>query len=444
MGDDLFIAPPRPRKVKAEHIPLAERLRPKALDEVIGQEHLMEEGGPLAGILASGQLRSLIFWGPPGSGKTTLARLLAEHFHMPYVALPAVTSGAVAIRDVCEDARKHHADLGPTLVFADEIHRFNRAQQDVFLPYLEEGSVILIGATTENPSFELNAALLSRATVLVLHAFDEPHLADLLTRAERLEGKKLPLTDEARATLVSMAQGDARYALGLSEQLWQAALKKPLDVAGMEKLLSRRAAVYDKDRESHYNLISALHKSLRSSDVDAALYWFGRMIDGGESPAYILRRMVRFASEDIGMADSNALLVTQSAWDAYDRMGSPEGELCIAHAVVYLATAPKSNRVYMAWNAAFREAKATSHAMPPMHSVNAPTKLMKDLGYSKGYEYDHELGTGDASSGLDYFPESVGRKSFYQPKQAGQEAVIAERLTRWRAAREKRQKEKTS
>jgi len=410
--------------------PLADRLRPRALAEVVGQEHLVGPEGAITRMLAQGSLSSVILWGPPGVGKTTIARLLAEASGLAFVSLSAVFSGVADLRRAFEEARRRRTAGEGTLLFVDEIHRFNRAQQDGFLPYVEDGTVVLVGATTENPSFELNGALLSRCRVLVLKRLDEAALDALLVRAETEAGHALPVQPEARAVLAAMADGDGRYLLNLAEQLL--ALPEgtaPLDPAGLAKVLERRAALYDKDREEHYNLISALHKSMRGSDPDAALYWLARMLTGGEDPLYIIRRVVRFASEDIGMADPTALLTAVAAWDTYERLGSPEGELAIAHAVVHLATAPKSNALYKALGAAMRSARETGSLMPPKHILNAPTKLMGALGYGQGYAYDHD--TEEGFSGQDYFPEGMARPRFYSPSDRGREAAIAERMAAW-------------
>jgi putative ATPase len=410
--------------------PLADRLRPAALAEVVGQEHLVGPEGAITRMLAQGSLSSVILWGPPGVGKTTIARLLAEASGLAFVSLSAVFSGVADLRRAFDEARKRRMLGEGTLLFVDEIHRFNRAQQDGFLPYVEDGTVVLVGATTENPSFELNGALLSRCRVLVLKRLDEAALEALLARAEAEAGRPLPVAAEARAVLAAMADGDGRYLLNLAEQL----LALPegtaaLDPAGLAKVLERRAALYDKDREEHYNLISALHKSMRGSDADAALYWLARMLAGGEDPLYIIRRVVRFASEDIGLADPTALLTAVAAWDTYERLGSPEGELAIAHAVVHLATAPKSNALYKALGAARRSARDTGSLMPPKHILNAPTKLMGALGYGQGYAYDHD--TQEGFSGQDYFPDGMERQRFYSPTDRGREAAIAERMAAW-------------
>jgi putative ATPase len=431
-ADDLFAvsAPPPPALAQ----PLAERLRPKRVADIVGQEHLLGPNGSLTGMLRRGSLASLILWGPPGVGKTTIARLLAAEANLHFTQISAVFSGVADLKRVFDDARRLQAAGKATLLFVDEIHRFNRAQQDAFLPVVEAGTIVLIGATTENPSFALNGALLSRCQVLVLRRLDDPAMELLLHRAEADAEKKLPLTLEARATLRAMADGDGRALLNLAEQLFSLPDGAPLDSDALANLLSRRAALYDKDREEHYNLISALHKSMRGSDADAALYWLARMFAGGEDPRYIARRITRFASEDIGLADPQALVQALSAWEAYERLGSPEGEICIAQAVIYLATAPKSNATYLALGAANRAAKETGSKMPPAHILNAPTKLMKNLGYGAGYEYDHA--TEDAFSGQNYFPEGMGRPDLYRPVDRGFEREISRRLAHWAKLRE--------
>jgi putative ATPase len=406
--------------------PLADRLRPKKIAEIVGQDHLLKDDGPIARMLKAGRLASIIFWGPPGCGKTTLARLLAEEVGLSFEPVSAVTSGVVELRKVFEAAERRHAMGQGTLLFVDEIHRFNRAQQDAFLPYVEQGTVTLVGATTENPSFEINGALLSRAQVLVLNRLDDAALDTLLKRAEEAENKTLPLDAEGREMLKQMADGDGRYIFSLCEDLLVSPPPKPLDAASLVARMQKRAPLYDKGQESHYNLISALHKALRGSDVDAALYWFARMIDGGEDPHYIARRLLRFASEDVGMAEPAVLERTLAAWQAYERLGTPEGELALAQAVIDLARAPKSNAAYMAWGAAKRAAKESGSLAPPMHAVNAPTKLMQELGYSEGYEYDHDAP--DAFSGLSYFPDKMPRQQFYRPTPRGREAEIGKYL----------------
>ncbi len=433
--DDLFgpAEPPAPDPNR----PLADRLRPASLAEVVGQDHLLAPDGALARMLARGSLASLILWGPPGVGKTTIARLIAGQADLSFVQLSAVFSGVADLKRAFDDATRRRRTGQGTLLFVDEIHRFNRAQQDGFLPVVENGTVTLIGATTENPSFALNGALLSRCQVMVLRRLDDAALQRLIERAALDIGRPLPLTDDAQATLRAMADGDGRYLLNMIEQIAALpAATPPLDPAALSELLSKRAALYDKDREEHYNLISALHKSLRGSDADAALYWFARMLNGGEDPRYIARRLVRFAAEDIGMADPHALPQALAAWETYERLGSPEGELAIAQAVVYLGTAPKSNAVYTAFGAAKAAAKATGSLMPPAHILNAPTKLMKQLGYGAGYEYDH--GTEDAFSGQNYFPDGMDRAALYQPKDRGFEREIAKRMEYWSGLRARR------
>ncbi len=431
--DDLF-APPAAAAPAAFGQPLAERLRPRALGDIVGQQQLLGPEGSLTGMLARGSLASLILWGPPGVGKTTIARLLAAEAKLHFTQISAVFSGVADLKRVFDDALKLKRAGRATLLFVDEIHRFNRAQQDAFLPVVEAGTIVLVGATTENPSFALNGALLSRCQVLVLRRLDDEAMELLLRRAEQETGRLLPLDDRARPMLRAMADGDGRALLNMAEQLFALPEEPRLTEIQLGTLLSRRAALYDRDREEHYNLISALHKSMRGSDADAALYWLARMLAGGEDPNYIIRRVTRFASEDVGLADPQGLVQALAAWDAYERLGSPEGELCIAQAVVYLATAPKSNAVYKALGAARRAAAETGSLMPPAHILNAPTKLMKNLGYGAGYEYDHD--TADAFSGQNYFPEGMGRPDFYRPVERGFEREITKRLAYWAKLRE--------
>jgi len=437
--EDLFDAggEQRPELKSSENRPLADRLRPRTLDEVVGQDHLVGSDGVLTRMLERGSLASLILWGPPGVGKTTIARLLAERSGLHFVQLSAVFSGVADLKRAFEEAgRRRRAGQG-TLLFVDEIHRFNRAQQDGFLPVVEDGTVTLVGATTENPSFALNGALLSRCQVLVLRRLDDAALDLIVGRIEAEADRKLPLQPDARAALRAMADGDGRYVINMAEQVLALPPDTaPLDPPALSALLARRAALYDKDREEHYNLISALHKSLRGSDPDAALYWFARMLNGGEDPRYIARRLVRFAAEDVGMADPQALSQALAAWETYERLGSPEGELAIAQAVVYLGTAPKSNALYAALGAARSAAKSTGSLMPPAHILNAPTKLMKDLGYGAGYAYDH--GAEDAFSGQNYFPDGMQRQNFYRPADRGFEREIGKRLAHWAKLREAR------
>ncbi|TGE00283.1 replication-associated recombination protein A [Methylobacterium nonmethylotrophicum] len=417
--------------------PLADTLRPTALAEVVGQEHLTGEGGALTRLLRGRNLGSLILWGPPGTGKTTVARLLAGETDLHFEQVSAIFSGVAELRKVFEAARARRAAGRGTLLFVDEIHRFNRAQLDAFLPVVEDGTVTLVGATTENPSFELNAALLSRARVLVFRALDEAAVAKLLARAEAVTGRALPLDEEARAVLVRMADGDGRAALTLAEEVWRSVgPDEILDAALLQELIQRRAPVYDKAQEGHYNLISALHKTIRGSDPDAALYYLCRMLDAGEDRLFIARRLVRAAIEDVGLADPQALVVANAAKDAFDFLGTPEGELALAQAAVYLATAPKSNALYTAYKAATRTAKEHGSLPPPRTILNAPTKLMRRLGYGEGYRYDHD--EPDAFSGQDYWPERLGRQRFYAPTDRGFERRIAERLDWWEAARRER------
>lgn len=413
--------------------PLADRLRPQSLDEVVGQQHLLGPEGPIGRMAAAHRLASMILWGPPGTGKTTIARLLAKAGGYEFQQISAVFSGVADLKKAFEQARMRRAAGQSTLLFVDEIHRFNRAQQDGFLPFVEEGIVTLVGATTENPSFELNGALLSRCQVFVLKRLGEDSLDQLLQRAEVAENRPLPIDAEARSTLVAMADGDGRYLLTLAETLFSIGTDSPLNATQLGQFLQKRRPAYDKDREEHYNLISALHKSVRGSDPDAALYWLARMLEGGEDPLFIARRLVRMASEDIGAADPLSLLLTTAAKDAYDFLGSPEGELALAQAVVHMASAPKSNAVYNAYKAARRAAKETGSLMPPSHILNAPTKLMKSLGYGDGYAYDHDVEGG--VSGQNYFPEGMERRRFYEPKSVGAEAKVRERLEAWSQVR---------
>ncbi len=409
--------------------PLADRLRPRRLDEVLGQQHLLGPEGPIGRMVEQRRLASMILWGPAGCGKTTIARLLAEVTELAFEPLSAVFSGVADLRKVFERAKQRRQQGQGTLLFVDEVHRFNRAQQDAFLPYVEDGTVILIGATTENPSFELNAALLSRCQVFVLRRLDEQALEDLLARAEREEGRSLPLDAEARHALAAMADGDGRYLLNLAEALFEQPTDVTLDTQGLAQVVQKRAPVYDKAQEGHFNLISALHKSLRGSDADAALYWLARMITAGEDPSYVARRLARFAVEDIGLADPQAIHQALAAWDTYDRLGSPEGDLALSQAVIYLATAPKSNAAYKAHNEAARAAKETGSLSPPAHILNAPTGLMRELGYGKGYAYDHD--TAEGFSGQNYFPESMARRQFYRPVERGFERDVKKRLDYW-------------
>ncbi|MEM8986941.1 MAG: replication-associated recombination protein A [Pseudomonadota bacterium] len=419
--------------------PLADRLRPKTLGDIVGQDHLLGAEGPVTRMLKARRLSSIILWGPPGVGKTTMARLLADEAGLEFEQLSAIFSGVADLRKAFEKAAARRAYGKGTLLFVDEIHRFNRAQQDSFLPYVEEGVVTLVGATTENPSFELNPAVLSRAQVLTLNRLDAEALETLIQRAEAFEQTPLPVTEEARAALVAMADGDGRFVLNLAEDIFAAAPETPLDREALSTLVQRRAPVYDKGQEGHYNLISALHKSVRGSDPDAALYWLARMLDGGEDPLYIARRLVRMAVEDIGLADPEALAVATAAKEAYDFLGSPEGELAIAQAALYLATAPKSNAAYAAFKGATKAAKASGSLMPPSYAMNAPTKLMKQLGYSDGYVYDHDAP--DAFAGLDYFPPDMARQSFYAPTEYGFEKELKKRVAFWDKRRKPREDE---
>jgi len=421
----------------SDNAPLADRLRPTSVDEVIGQGHVLSENHMLRPILEGAAPVSMVLWGPPGCGKTTLARIIAEKSGYEFEQVSAVASGVADLKAIFERARARRQDGKRTLVFVDEIHRFNRSQQDAFLPVVEDGTILLIGATTENPSFEMNSALLSRMQVVVLQRLNAEAMQQLLLRAEDHLTKALPLTTEAREILIGMADGDGRALLNFCEILFGYRGKDKLDPSGLTQYLQKRAPLYDKRQEAHYNLISALHKSLRGSDVQAALYWLCRMLDGGEDPLYIARRLVRFAVEDIGLADPQALIQANAAKEAYDFLGSPEGELALVQLVIYLATAPKSNAAYMAYKAAAGSARTHGSLMPPMHILNAPTKLMKELGYSKGYDYDHSAE--DAFSGQNYFPDGMRREEYYQPVERGFEREIIKRLDYWAKLRDKKQ-----
>ena len=413
--------------------PLADLLRPPVITDVVGQDHLLNPDAPLGRMLITGKVTSFILWGPPGCGKTTIARLLAHHTDMYFEPISAVFSGVSDLRRIFDEAKQRRQSGRATILFVDEIHRFNRSQQDGFLPYVEDGTVVLVGATTENPSFELNAALLSRCKVFVLKRLTDDALESIIKRAEQQVGRALPVTDEAREQLKSMADGDGRYLSNMLEALFDLPdrdlAEGPLTPEKLLSVVAQRPAVYDKDRDGHYNLISAVHKSLRGSDPDAALYWVARMVAAGEDVKYIFRRLTRFAVEDVGLADPNALTQAVSAWEAYQRLGSPEGDLALAQLVVYLATAPKSIGVYRAWNQAMQAARETGSLMPPMHILNAPTKLMKQLGYNAGYQYDPD--TADGFSGANYFPDKMSRRKFYQPVERGFEREIAKRLAYW-------------
>jgi putative ATPase len=415
--------------------PLADRLRPQRLADIIGQDHLLGPEGPIGRMVASRRLASMILWGPPGCGKTTIARLLAHGTDLVFEPLSAVFSGVADLRKVFDAAKKRREMGQGTLLFVDEIHRFNRAQQDAFLPYVEDGTVILVGATTENPSFELIGALLSRAQVFVLRRLDDGDLETLLRRAETQLGHTLPVTGDARAALRAMADGDGRFLFNLVEEIARLPVKSALGPQELARVLQQRAPLYDKAQEGHYNLISALHKSLRGSDTDAALYWLARMLAGGEDPIYILRRLTRAAVEDIGLADPQAVVQALAAWDTYDRLGSPEGELAIAQCVIYLTTAPKSNAAYQAFGEARRMAQETGSLMPPMHILNAPTRLMRDIGYGRGYVYDHA--TEEGFSGQNYFPDGVARRNFYRPGERGFEREIKRRIDYWDKLRQR-------
>ena len=433
---DLFAdqeIPAKPTEAPSANAPLADRIRPRHLEEVVGQDHLTGPDGAIGRMVAAGKLASMILWGPPGTGKTSIARLLADAVGMRFVNISAVFSGVADLKKVFAEARTAARAGQQTLLFVDEIHRFNRAQQDGFLPYVEDGTVTLVGATTENPSFELNAALLSRCQVLILRRLDHDALEELVHRAEKLEDRDLPLTPEAREALIASADGDGRFVLNQVETLFSVEIERPLGPAELSDLLHRRVPVYDKDREGHYNLISALHKSIRGSDPQAALYYLARMLVAGEEPLYLLRRLTRAAVEDIGLSDPNALLQCLAAKEMYDFLGSPEGEIGIVQACLYLASAPKSNAAYRAQKKAWRSAEETGSLMPPMHILNAPTKLMKNVGYGKGYAYDHDADEG--FSGQDYWPEEMESQSFYEPTDRGFEARIRERLDYWNERR---------
>ncbi len=421
--------------------PLADRLRPETIRDVVGQDHLLGDEGPIGRMISSGRLASMVLWGPPGCGKTTIARLLALETELEFEPLSAVFSGVADLRKVFERASARRAGGRGTLLFIDEIHRFNRAQQDGFLPYVEDGTVTLIGATTENPSFEINAALLSRSQVFVLNRLDDHALEELLVRGEAIEGRTIPVDDDARRALKAMADGDGRYLLNLAEELFALKREVPLDTAALIETVQKRSPLYDKSQEGHYNLVSALHKSIRGSDVDAALYWLARMLVGGEDPRFIARRLARAAVEDIGLADPQALPQALAAWEAYERIGSPEGDLALAQCTIYLASAPKSNAAYNAFGEAMLSAKETGSLTPPKHTLNAPTGLMKDIGYGAGYEYDHNAE--DGFSGQDYFPDNIDRQTYYRPVERGFEREIAKRLEYWSKLRGQRQSGET-
>jgi putative ATPase len=424
--------------------PLADKLRPETIEDVVGQDHLLSADAPLGRMLISGKLSSFVLWGPPGCGKTTIARLLAHHTDMHFEPISAVFSGVADLRKIFDAAKQRRQVGRGTILFVDEIHRFNRSQQDGFLPYVEDGTVVLVGATTENPSFELNAALLSRCKVFVLNRLNDESLEKIIERAEKIVERRLPVQEDARGALKAMADGDGRYLGNMLETLFDLPERDlaggPLSTEKLVQVVSRRPAVYDKDRDGHYNLISAVHKSLRGSDPDAALYWVARMMEAGEDPKYIFRRLTRFAVEDIGLADPAALTQAVAAWEAYERLGSPEGDLALAQLVIYLGTAPKSIGAYRAWDAARKAARETGSLTPPMNILNAPTKLMKELGYNRGYEYDPD--TADGFSGANYFPDGMGRRKLYHPVERGFEREIIKRLAYWERLRAEKGKEK--
>ena len=415
--------------------PLADRMRPGTFADIVGQEHLIDKDGPIGRMVAQNRLVSMILWGPPGCGKTTIAKLLSGLNEFVYEPLSAVFSGVADLRKVFERAELRQKDGLRTLLFVDEIHRFNRAQQDSFLSYVEDGTVTLVGATTENPSFHINSSLLSRCQVLILKRIDESGLEKLINRAEIIGGRKLPIDYSAREALIKMVDGDGRYVLNLVEELFTLPEKPILDVPSMFKKIQSRALIYDKSGEAHYNLISALHKSIRGSDVDAALYWLARMLEGGEDPYFICRRLIRCAAEDIGMADPQALLQAVASWQSYERLGSPEGELAIAYCVIYLATSPKSNSVYKAFGSSLESAKSNGSLIPPKHILNAPTQLLKDIGYGEEYSYDHS--TKEGFSGQNYFPDGLERQTYYKPTERGFEVEISKRLSYWKNLRDK-------